>query len=269
MLPSFEKGRSAANERLGGVGGGFNGGWSNVTLLLVAFGFGYAQPAVSVAADEAGWTAAPVLLPAPAKGADRRAQFLVQPVNLTSQQVVVFPPFGGETPLASWTAEPQEAGKFAIKSHGKGNYHWITASSEDGKRLASSVYYFSNPGAAPRELLQQDMSALEIKPLQLPREHSQFRANETWAFQVLYQGKPMPYATVQLETSNGTRRSQPSNGQGQFGVTFPDDFKALEAGQHEHHAGGHGGGHGMDSAQFALSVEYVGDHQRVQLQICA
>ena len=225
-------------------------------MMLVVVGFGYA--AVSVA-DEAGWTAAPMLLPAPAKGADRRAQFLVQPVNLTSQQVVVFPPFEGETPLASWIVEPQEAGKFAIKSRGTGNYHWLTATSEDGKRLASSVYYFSNPGAAPRELLQQDMSALEIKPLQLPREHNQYRANETWRFQTTFQGKPLPNASVQLATSNGTRQTLTSDAQGQVELTFPDDFNVAEA-AHQQHGDGHAGhgGHGMTSAQFVVNVDHAG-----------
>lgn len=230
-------------------------------IVLATVGFGYAQPAVSMA-EGADWTAAPVLLPVPAKGADRRAQFLVQPVNLTSQQVVVFPPFGGETPLASWTAEPQEAGKFAIKSHGKGNYHWITASSEDGKRLASSVYYFANPGAAPRELLQQNMAALAIKPLQLPREHSQFQAKDAWFFQAIYQGQPLPDVSVTLDTSNGTHQTLRSDAQGQVRVKFPDDFGvAAEAGQHASHAGKQSGGHGghsSPSAQFVLSVEHAG-----------
>lgn len=226
-------------------------------MMLAVLGFGCAQPTAGMAADDAAWTSVPLLLPAPAKGGDRRTQSLVKPVNLTSGQVMVHPPAKGDSPSPPWAAEAQEGGAFAVKSRGAGNYHRLTATTADGKRIASTVHYFSNPGPAPYSLLQQEVAALEIRPLQLPREHNQYRANETWEFQALYDGKPMPYVTVQLETSNGTRRSQPSNGLGQFGVTFPDDFQPKAAG-HQHHGAEHGGHGGMEQAQFALSVQYEG-----------
>jgi hypothetical protein len=238
----------------------------SLMTLLALVGFGYAQPTVVLAAD-AGWTSAPVLLPAPAKG-DRRTQSLVEPANLTSKQVVVFPPFGGATPPEPWTAEPQDGKTVNIKSHGEGNYHWVVATDTEGKRIASTTYYFANPGAAPRNLLQQDTAALEIKPVKLPREHSQFQSKDTWFFQAIYQGQPLPNASVKLDTSNGTHQTLSSDAEGQVRVKFPDDFGvAVDAGQHVTHGenqdGGHGGGghegHGMGAtAQFALSVEHAG-----------
>lgn len=228
-------------------------------LLLAVLGFGCAQPTAGMAANDAAWTSVPLLLPAPAKGGDRRTQSLVKPVNLTSEQVMVHPPFQGDSPAEPWAIEAQEGGVFAVKSKGVGNYHWISAASSDGKQFANSVYYFSNPGAAPRQLLQQNLLPLEVKPLALPREHNQYRANDTWTFQTNYQGKPLPNAAVTLATSNGTQQTLTSNAQGQFALTFPDDFKP-KAEEQQHHAGGHGGGHtghgDMEQAQFALSVQH-------------
>ena len=73
------------------------------------------------------------------------------------------------------------------------------------------------------------MSALEIKPLQLPREHNQYRANETWRFQTTFQGKPIALKpSVQLATSNGTRQTLTSDAQGQVELTFPMISKRLK-----------------------------------------
>lgn len=227
-------------------------------MILAVLGFGCAQPTVALAAEDAAWTSAPLLLPAPAKGGDRRTQSLVKPVNLTSGQVMVHPPVKGDSPSQAWAAEAQEGGAFAVKSRGEGNYHWITATSSDGKQFASSVYYFANPGAAPRQLLQQNLLPLEVKPLALPREHNQYRANDSWTFQTTYQGKPLPDAAVTLATSNGTQQTLTSNAQGQFELAFPDDFKPKSE-EHQRHGAGHDGGHGgMEQAQFALSVQHDG-----------
>lgn len=233
-------------------------------MMLAVLGFGCAQPTAGMAAGDAAWTSVPLLLPAPAKGGDRRTQSLVKPVNLTSEQVMVHPPFQGDSPAEPWAIEAQEGGVFAVKSKGVGNYHWISAASTDGKQFSNSVYYFSNPGAAPRQLLQQNLLPLEVKPLALPREHNQYRANESWVFQTTYQGKPLPNAAVTLATSNGTQQALTSDAQGQFELTFPDDFQPKPEAEHPQHGGGHGGhgghaGHGgMEQAQFALSVQHGG-----------
>ena len=230
-----------------------------LSIALLVLRLGYLQPVTTWAEQDMVWTSAPLLLPAAVKGADRRTQSLVQPVNLTTTQVMVFPPIGGGKPSEPWAAEAQAVDTFSIKGKGVGNYHWLASSSEDGKSLASSVYYFSNPGAAPRELLQQNMATLAVKPLALPREHNQYRANETWQFQTTLQGKPLSNASIRFETSNGTNQTLTTDAQGQVVLTFPDDFKTIKD-AHQQHGGGHGGhgGHGMNTAQFVVSVEHEG-----------
>lgn len=226
----------------------------SMTLLLLSLG--YLQPVTVWAGQSIAWTSAPLLLPAVVKGADRRTQSSVQPVNLTTTQVMVFPPLGGGKPVEPWTAEVLNPDTFNINSKVQGNYHFLTASSADGKRLASSVYYFANPGNAPRALLQQKMAELEIKPVALPREHNQYHANESWVFQTSYQGQSLANAPVQLNTSNGTQQILISDAQGQVIVTFPNDFKGMKD---EHQPQGDHFGHGgMQSAQFSLSLEHAG-----------
>ena len=224
-------------------------------LLRGALGIGLSTGLVSSAhAIELTWTSAPVLVNVPSQGGERRSQVLVQPVNLTSEQVVVFPPFAGKTPLAGFNATAQGNQTFQIKSQGTGNYHWLTANSADGKRFASSVYYFANPGAAPRHLLQQTFQPLEIKPIDLPREHNQYRANETWRFKANFQGNALGNTPIQFASSNGTQQNLMTDVNGLVAVTFPNDFQAQtpesEHAQHQTHAG-----HGRRQlAQFALSV---------------
>ncbi len=147
-------------------------------------------------------------------------------------------------------------GSFSMKIGGKnqGNYHWLTATDDQESRFASTVHYFSNPGPAPRQMLKQSKLPLEIKPVNLPREHQRFRANENWDFIVLSQGKPLANATVSLETSNDTTATMTSNASGIVSVNFPDDFAAF-AEKHKGHDMGHAS-HGRKSAQFALSVEH-------------
>lgn len=224
-------------------------------VLRVTLGLGLCTALFSSAhAVEAPWTSAPVLMNVPSQSGERRSQVLVQPVNLTSEQVVVFPPFKGKTPLPAFSASAQADSTFQIKSQGTGNYHWLTANSNDGKRFASSVYYFSNPGAAPRQLLQQSLQPLEIKPLALPREHNQYRANETWAFKASAQGKALTNTAVQFASSNGTQQTFTTDANGLITITFPDDFKPQAPHtahtQHQGHMG-----HGRQQmAHFALSV---------------
>lgn len=224
-------------------------------VLRVALGLGLSASLFSPAyAVEVRWTDAPVLVNVPNQSGERRSQVLVQPVNLTSEQVVVFPPFAGKTPLPGFNAASQADDSFQIKSQGTGNYHWLTANNPDGKRFASSVYYFSNPGAAPRQLLQQHLQPLEIKPVDLPREHNQYRANETWLFKANVQGKPLSNAPIQFASSNGTQQTLTTDNNGLVAISFPDDFKpqapTTAHAQHQGHAG-----HGRrQMAQFALSV---------------
>jgi hypothetical protein len=103
-------------------------------------------------------------------------------------------------------------------------------------------------------MLKQSKLPLEIKPVNLPREHQRFRANETWDFIVLSQGKPLANATVLLETSNDTTATMTSDANGIVSVNFLDDF-ATYAEKHKGHDMGHVS-HGRKYAKFALSVEH-------------
>ncbi len=200
------------------------------------------------------WTSAPVLIPERIKGADRRTQSAFRPHNMSNVLMQDFPSSKGESIANELNAIGD--GSFSIKIGDKiqGNYHWLTAADSEGLHFASTVHYFSSPGPAPRQMLKQNKLPLEIKPVNLPREHQRFRANENWDFIVLSQGKPLADASVALDTSNGTTTTMTSDANGIVSVSFPDDFAAF-AEKHKGHDMGHAS-HGRKSAQFALSVEH-------------
>jgi hypothetical protein len=200
------------------------------------------------------WTSAPLLLPEITRGADRRSQsgFRTQNMGHVSLQ---------DYPSTKGLSIPKELnalgdGSFIMKIDGKnqGNYHWLTAVDEQGSRFASTVHYFANPGPAPRQMLRQSKLPLEIKPLDLPREHQRFCANENWDFIVLAEDKPVADVQVNMDTSNGTRTTLTTNAYGIITVNFPDDFAAF-AEKHKQHDMGHAS-HGRKSSNFVLSVEY-------------
>ncbi len=200
------------------------------------------------------WTSAPVLIPERVKGADRRTKSAFRPHNISSISMQDFPSSKGIS-----TPKPLDAledGSFALQTGGKnqGNYHWITASDAQGLKFASTVHYFSSPGPAPRQMLKQTKSPLEIRPLDLPREHNRYRANESWDFMVLAEGKPLADADVLLQTSNQTSVTLTSDADGIVSVKFPDDFASF-AEKHAHHNMGHAA-HGRKSAQFVLSLTH-------------
>lgn len=191
------------------------------------------------------------------KGGDRRSQSRFRPINMDSQKVIDYP-----SSKAVSTPNPLESagdGSFIIRSIGQdgGNYHWVTAEGVNGQRFASTVHYFSNPGPAPRKMLMQDKISLEIRPVNLPREHQQFRANESWDFQVLSKGESLANVKVVLETSNGTTVELSTNNSGIVSVPFPDDFKSQDD-EHKHHAqhASANTGHRRQSAKFVLSLQH-------------
>ena len=200
------------------------------------------------------WTSAPVLMTERIKGADRRTQSALRPHNITNVSMQDFPSSKGTSMPKQLDA--LDNGSFTLQASEKnqGNYHWISASDAQGLKFASTVHYFSNPGPAPRQMLKQSKAPLEIRPLDLPREHNRYRANESWDFMILAEGKPLPDAEVLLQTSNETSATLTSDADGIVSVNFPDDF-ATFAEKHAHHNMGHAG-HGRKSAQFVLSVTH-------------
>ena len=191
------------------------------------------------------------------KGGDRRSQSRFRPVNMDSQKVIDYPSSKADSPPL--ILESAGDGSFIIKSIGKngGNYHWVIAEGSNGQRFASTVHYFSNPGPAPRKMLKLNKVNLEIKPVDLPREHQHFRANENWDFQVLFQGEPLANVKVVMETSNGTSKELRSNNSGIVSVPFPDDFKSQQD-KHKLHAKHANGAmnHRRQSAKFVLSLQH-------------
>lgn len=136
----------------------------------------------------------------------------------------------------------------------RGGFHWLAAREEQNGRVkvASTVYFFSNPGKNPTALFMQQKHELELIPQPYPREHSRYRANEDWKFLVRFNGKLLVGQKVSLETQNGSKSELISDEQGVITVRMPDDFKPEDekaaAGMHEHR---------RRSSDFVLATEHV------------
>lgn len=199
------------------------------------------------------WTDLPLI--EPSMGRDRRlAAFRV--ANLDAVSVRAFAP-GKQAPLPEgvrFRSEQQEwdillnKGRFILTSAGVGNYHWLLAREEsaDGVKVASTAYYFSNPGPAPTDMLARPKSELEIVPAPLPREHSRYRENRTYRFDVRFQGAPLAGVPISFTSSSGKQARFVSDAAGRVWVRFPDDGRA---------AGGHG--HGSEAgSRFVLAASH-------------
>ena len=142
-----------------------------------------------------------------------------------------------------------EGAKIASASPRIGNYHWVVAREETPVmvKVASTAWYFSNPGDSPRRLLQEVKHELEIVPDPLPREHSRYREAEKWRFQIRFKGQPLAHQPIVLETEFGSRTTVYTGEDGVATVLFPRDFNAVKAPSHE--------GHGPRRAAFVLSTQ--------------
>jgi len=197
------------------------------------------------------WSSQPLLVKPAGRGS--RTLKALKPVNLSAEQMRVYPSINPDEGDVSWEVLVEEGkAKIASRSGEQGGYHWVSAreDSENSVRIASTVTYFSNPGPAPRHMLRQDKVELEIQPVRLPREHQQYRANETWPFQLLHLGEPLADTEVMFESKNGSRSVYTTDDTGRFDVTFPDDFPVEKPDAKE--GGGHGG-HGRAKSAFVLS----------------
>lgn len=138
-----------------------------------------------------------------------------------------------------------------------GGFHWLSAREEQADRVlvASTVYYYGERGAKdPTAMFLRPKHELEIIPQPFPREHSRYRADESWKFLLRFNGKPLPDQKVVLQTQNGTRSEWMSDALGVIAVRIPDDFKAEEE---QKETGKHS--HGMPGADFVLAAEYAAD----------
>lgn len=200
------------------------------------------------------WTQQPLLLPAMARGGDRAAAVL-RPMGIEAAEVQVAAADGpAERRRVGYPVGPDGA---RIQAAGPmvGNYHWLTARQESDNevRVASSVWYFGNPGVAPTELLKESRHELEIVPQPLPREHSSYRESEKWRFLVRWQGQPLANQPLTLETEFGSRSRYVTDAAGVATVLFPRDMAPPAEG-----AAGQEG-HGPRRAKFVLATERTGE----------
>lgn len=197
------------------------------------------------------WTRQPVLLPAMTRGGDRAAA-LLKPRGIQVATVTVYAPDGPEGRLRVDYPVGAEGARIESAAPQAGNYHWVVARQEiPGEvpevRVASTAWYFSNPGPAPTELLRRSRHELEIVPDPLPREHGSYRESEKWRFLVRWQGRPLAGQPLTLETEFGSRTTAQTDDQGYATVLFPRDFKAAP--------GDETGGHGRRRARFVVATE--------------
>lgn len=135
-----------------------------------------------------------------------------------------------------------------------GGFHWLTARGQQGDQIsvASTVYYFSNPGKNPTAMFMQQKNELEVIPQPYPREHSRYRANEDWLFLVRFNSRPLAAQKVTLETSNGSRAELLTDAQGMVRLHLPDDFRMEpeKSGKEQH-------SHGHRMGDFVLATEHA------------
>jgi hypothetical protein len=120
-------------------------------------------------------------------------------------------------------------------------------------RVASTAWFFGNPGDSPKDLLKVPKHELEIVPDPLPREHGRYRESEKWRFLIRMNGQPQPNQLLLLETEFGSRLSVLSDAAGVATILFPRDFKPATTEQT---------GHGPRRGAFVLSTAHEADGRR-------
>lgn len=217
-------------------------------------------PAATQAARPAArlWTTQPLLLPGRATRGERGAAAL-RPQGIAAATVTVFAPEGPAERMKVEYPVEAEGAKIAPATPKIGNYHWVVAREESTEevRVASTAWFFANPGDSPKELLRQPKHELEIVPDPLPREHGSYRESEKWRFLVRFNGQPLANQLVTLETEFGSRSTVLTDAAGIATVLFPRDFKPagkMAAGEQE--------GHGPRRVPFVLSTAKEADGRK-------
>jgi len=210
------------------------------------------RPKAAARATGAPWSSLPML--SASFGGGRGAAAL-RLSGIDADKVTVFAPGGASERLVVDYAATDGRASIQASAPMMGNYHWAQAREQrDGVvRVASTVWYFSNPGDAPTALLDRRKGELEIVPQPLPREHAQYRESEKWRFLVRWQGQPLPGQALTLETEHGSRAMAFTDDAGIAALVFPRDFGARKV-----EAGGHGG---RERAGFVLSTAYNDGNQ--------
>lgn len=202
------------------------------------------------------WTQQPLLLPGRmARG--ERSSAVLRPLGIAAANVTVFAPEGPTERLRVDYPVDAAGARIEAATPKIGNYHWVIAREEnpDEVRVASTAWYFGNPGPSPKDLLKETKHELEIVPAPLPREHGSYRESEKWRFLVRFQGQPLAHQPLTLETEFGSRATFLTDASGIATVLFPRDFRPAAKPAGEDH-------HGPRRAQFVLSTEKASEGRR-------
>jgi hypothetical protein len=191
-----------------------------------------------------------LLLPAAAGG--EREGAVLRPVGIEAAELYVFAADGPVERRRVAYPVARDGARIEAAAAKLGNYHWVLARQESAHevRIASTVWYFSNPGAAPTALLRESRHELEIAPERLPREHGAYRESEKWRFLVRWQGQPLANQPLTLETELGSRSRFVTDATGVATVLFPRDMAPDE---------GAAVGRGPRRAKFVLATERQDD----------
>lgn len=173
------------------------------------------------------WTKQPLLLGRAERGA--RSGAVLTPRGLTATSVTVYAADGpAERRKVEYPVAPEGARIESVAPR-IGNYHWVVAREEsaDTVRVASTAWYFGEPGDSPKDMLDVPKHELEIVPMPLPREHRSYREAEKWRFLARFNGQPLPNQPVTMETEFGSRSTAFTDASGIATVVFPRDFKPV------------------------------------------
>ncbi|MBZ0104803.1 MAG: hypothetical protein K8H84_04145 [Sulfuricella denitrificans] len=198
------------------------------------------------------WTQYPLIAPVMRRGERDRMSTGLMEKNIETDFFEVFSP---DSSVADARRKvPVEAEGTVIKALPKvGNYYWVSARQEGNGQVtvASTPYYFGEPGPAPTRLLLEQKYELEIIPQPLPREHGAWRESEKWRFMLRFNGQPLANKALRMETEFGSKTSFTSDEKGMVTVLFPRDFKPVDKKAEQ---GGHS--HGPRRAKFVLAAEH-------------
>lgn len=179
------------------------------------------------------WTKQPLLLGRAERGS--RAAAVLTPRGLASGSVTVYAADGPAERRKADYPVGQEGARIEAVAPKIGNYHWVVAREEsvDAVRVASTAWYFGNPGDSPKDMLVEPKHELEIVPAPLPREHRSYREAEKWRFLVRFNGQPLAGQAVVLETEFGSRSTAMTDATGHATVVFPRDFRPAQKAEGE------------------------------------
>lgn len=111
-----------------------------------------------------------------------------------------------------------------------GGYYALTAFAEDANSSDFAVRYLSANGkpvkVSPVKLTNKQKNVLEIIPNPLPREHDRYTASKDYRFTVVYNGKPLENADIELKIGENTQKLQTTSG-GKLTILLPNSFSNV------------------------------------------